>query len=75
MIRIDSPGLTAGEKFTLQITSDDQCSSQKYTEQLNFVEHKFKQYLWVTDVTSQPEVQKSGFCILVDCKLADDSRH
>lgn len=45
MIQIDSLGLTVGEKFTLQIKSDDRCSSQEYTEQLNYVEHKFKQYL------------------------------
>lgn len=60
MIQIDSPGLTVGEKFTLQIKSDDWGSSQEYTEQLNYVGHKFKQYLWVTYVTSEAEVQKMG---------------
>lgn len=64
-----------GEKFTLQIKSDGWCGSQGYKEQLNYVQHKFKQYLLVTYVTSESEVQKSGFYILVDYKLADDSRH
>lgn len=75
MILIDSPGLTVGEKFTLQIKSNDQWSSQQYTEQLNYVDLKFKQSLRVTYVTSEAEVHKSGCYILVDCKMADDSRH
>lgn len=54
MIPIDSPGLTVGEKFTLQIKSDDRCSSKEYTEQLNYVEHRLKQCLLVTYVTSEP---------------------